>query len=169
MAEPRCPLCGSPLTRRGKKWVCESCDRSFYVCPYCGEVFTDQRSYAPHMRSHKREKGFAYADRVMAAVRDIIGLELPGYKDLVSRLVERGFRPEESAIIALVLTLHETAAPGGLEKPPRPPREKNVNFNKKQNAHQDMRETRVVSDEGLPSFACDNPWLKALSRMGDGR
>lgn len=154
MSSPTCPLCGSALVKKGKRWYCPSCDRFWYVCRYCGEVFEGQRSLAAHMRVHRRDRAGDVADIVFEYARKI-GLTLgDGYRRMVVELVERGLEPGEAASIALALFLYTRQAS---VKPK--PQEVRVTDEKH------VPENRGVADnqDGLPSFARDNPWLKALS------
>jgi len=163
MSSPACPLCGSALVKKGKKWYCPSCDRFWYVCRYCGEVFEGQRSLAAHMRVHRRDRAIKQADIVFEYARKI-GLTLgDGYRGMVVELVERGLEPGEAASIALALFLYTRQASVKPKPQVREPREVRVSDGKSVPEDGGIAEDRDDDQEGLPDFARGNPWLKALS------
>ncbi|MEM0267644.1 MAG: C2H2-type zinc finger protein [Thermofilaceae archaeon] len=56
-----CPFCGGEVssrparTRRGSRFFCEHCGRTFYACSACGEVFATPQALASHTRTHRSE------------------------------------------------------------------------------------------------------------------
>jgi uncharacterized C2H2 Zn-finger protein len=140
----RCPKCGSgELKEIGENhYLCRYCGHEFYACPVCGEAFAHQRQLAAHTKKHRGVEERAVAEE-LRALRELLEelkafLEelLAGQKVILAKLDE--VLEMQRKVLELLSARPAPAAPPAAEP----------------------------SDENLPDFLRDNPWLSVLRSRG---
>jgi len=143
----RCPKCGrGELREVGENhYLCRYCGHEFYACPVCGEAFAHQRQLAAHTKKHRGVEERAIA-KELGALRELLEelkalLEevLAGQKVILAKLDE-------------LLEMQRRALALLSAKPAPAP----------------AAEAAEPSDEELPDFVRDNPWLRVLGERGGG-
>jgi len=129
---------------KGSRYICRGCGYEFYACPVCGEAFEQKWQLASHMRKHRG-----------AEEREVLE-ELRALRELLEELLasQRLLLDEMKLVLAkldqVLEKLDRALAQLSAKAPAAPP-------------------AAEPSDENLPDFLKDNPWLSVLrSRGGEG-
>jgi len=125
--------------------MCRGCGYEFYACPVCGEAFEQKWQLASHARKHRG-----------AEEREVLE-ELRALRELLEELLasQRLLLDEMKLVLAKldqVLEKLDRALALLSAKPVPAP----------------AAEAAEPSDEELPDFIRDNPWLSVLRSRGGG-
>jgi len=138
----RCPKCGSGELREigENHYLCRYCGYEFYACPVCGAGFATQQQLAGHMGVHRKLEG-RWVLEELRALRELLEEVAAGQRLLLDEMKLVLAKLEEvSGKLDRVLSAKPVPAPAA-----------------------------EPSDEELPDFLKDNPWLSVLrSRGGEG-
>jgi predicted RNA-binding Zn-ribbon protein involved in translation (DUF1610 family) len=146
VVELKCPKCGGSDLRRvkGSRYICRSCGYEFYACPVCGEFFEQRWQLASHMRKHRGAEEREILEELRALRELLEGLKalleevLAGQKIILAKLDE--LLEMQRRVLELLSAKPAAAAPPAAEP----------------------------SDENLPDFLKDNPWLRMLGERAGG-
>jgi endogenous inhibitor of DNA gyrase (YacG/DUF329 family) len=141
----RCPKCGrsGELREIGENhYLCRYCGNEFYACPICGTGFATQQQLAGHMGVHRKLEG-RWVLEELRALRELLEEVAAGQRLLLDEMKLVLARLEEvSGTLDKALALL-SARPIPAPAPAAEP-----------------------SDEELPDFIKDNPWLSVLRSRG---
>jgi uncharacterized coiled-coil protein SlyX/predicted RNA-binding Zn-ribbon protein involved in translation (DUF1610 family) len=147
VAELRCPKCGGSDLRRvkGSRYMCRGCGYEFYACPVCGEAFEQKWQLASHMRKHRGTEEREVLEE-LRALRELLEEVAAGQKLILAKL-DQVLDAQKEVLEKLDRALALLSA-----KPVSAP----------------AAEAAEPSDEELPDFIKDNPWLSVLRSRGGG-
>ena len=146
MSSVRCPKCGSGELREigENHYLCRYCGYEFYACPICGTGFATQQQLAGHMSVHRKLEG-RWVLEELRALRELMG----GLKALLEELLagQKVILAKLDEVLEMQRKVLELLSAKPAAAPP----------------------AAEPSDENLPDFLKDNPWLSVLrSRGGEG-
>lgn len=163
----RCEKCGSlrleligERSIKGKNvkvYACRVCGAHYYICPYCGEMFTSLQALGGHLRKHRYDE----LDRILEwlgvepqIAENLKRLEMEP-KEVIILLVLKDIRDRLDRLETSIVQLKNSS-----QLPPSRP-SRNTTPATTTQASEGSGDTDMAS---LPSFTRDNPWLHLLAK-----
>jgi len=141
----RCPKCGrSELREIGENhYLCRYCGHEFFVCTVCGEAFAAQQQLAAHTKKHRGVEERKVLEE-LRAIRELLEELLAS-----QRLLLEEMKIAHAKLDQVLEKLDRALALLSAKPAPAPA-------------------AAEPSDEELPDFLRDNPWLSVLRFRGGG-